>query len=156
MPDRETLFITGFPGFIANRLLERLARKDCRFILLVQPSLAMRAAEEIARIAALTGKSVADFQVVEGDISERGLALKATELELVQQQATRVFHLAAIYDLAVPRDLALLVNRGGTRNVLEVVRRMPRLRQRHHVSTCYVAGKREGMIFESQLQHEAG
>ena len=27
MPDRETLFITGFPGFIANRLLERLARK---------------------------------------------------------------------------------------------------------------------------------
>ena len=39
MPDRETLFITGFPGFIANRLLERLARKDCDFILLVQPAL---------------------------------------------------------------------------------------------------------------------
>ena len=36
---RETFFITGFPGFIANRLLERLARKDCDFILLVQPSL---------------------------------------------------------------------------------------------------------------------
>ena len=51
MPDRETFFITGFPGFIANRLLERLARKECNFILLVQPSLAARAHEEIARIA---------------------------------------------------------------------------------------------------------
>ena len=77
MPDRETLFITGFPGFIANRLLERLARKECRFILLVQPSLTARAVEEIARIAQLTGKSIADFQIVEGDISEPGLALKA-------------------------------------------------------------------------------
>jgi thioester reductase-like protein len=156
MPDRETLFITGFPGFIANRLLERLARQECRFDLLVQPSLVLRAAEEIARIAQLTGRSIADFQIVEGDISEPGLALKAAELDLVQQQATRVFHLAAIYDLAVARELALRVNPGGTRNVLEVARSMPRLRQFHHVSTCYVAGKREGLILESELRHEAG
>jgi thioester reductase-like protein len=156
MPDRETLFITGFPGFIANRLLERLARKDCRFILLVQPSLAARAKAEIARIAGLTGKSVTDFQVVAGDISEPGLALKPADRELVQQQSTRVFHLAAVYDLAVPRDLALRVNPGGTRNVLELARSLTNLRQFHHVSTCYVAGKREGTILESELRHDAG
>ena len=156
MPDRETLFITGFPGFIANRLLERLARRDCRFILLVQPSLTTRAAEEIARISQSTGKSVDEFRVIEGDISERGLALKPADLEMVQQQATRVFHLAAVYDLAVPQDLAMRVNVGGTRNVLDLARSIPNLRQFHHVSTCYVAGKREGMILESELQHDAG
>lgn len=156
MPDRETLFITGFPGFIANRLLERLARKECRFILLVQPSLVTLARDEISRIAQLTGKSTADFQIVEGDISEPGLALSPADLELVREQPTRVFHLAAIYHLAVPRDLALRVNPNGTRNVLAVVRRMPRLRQFHHVSTCYVAGKREGVILESELEHNAG
>jgi thioester reductase-like protein len=156
MPDRETLFITGFPGFIANRLLERLARKDCRFILLVQPLLLARAAEEIARITQLTGRTTSDFQVVEGDISEPGLALKTGDLELVQQQTTRVFHLAAIYDLAVPRDLAMHVNPGGTRNVLEIARSIPNLRQFHHVSTCYVAGKREGVILETELRHDAG
>jgi thioester reductase-like protein len=154
MPDRETLFITGFPGFIANRLLERLARTNSGFILLVQPSLRARATEEIARIAQLTGRN--DFQVVEGDITEPGLALSPHDLELVQQQTTRVFHLAAIYDLAVPRDLALRVNPGGTRNVLELVRSMPHLRQFHHVSTCYVAGRREGVILESELRHDAG
>ena len=156
MPDRETLFITGFPGFIANRLLERLARKDCDFILLVQPSLLTRAAEEIARISELTGKSAGDFRVVEGDISEPNLALQPNDLELVRQQTTRVFHLAAIYDLAVPRDIAMRVNPGGTRNVLAVARSLPHLRQFHHVSTCYVAGKRVGVILETELRHDAG
>ncbi len=156
MPDRETLFITGFPGFIANRLLERLACRECDFILLVQPMLNTRARDEIARISQLTGKSVADFQIVEGDISEPGLALKPADRELVQHRTTRVFHLAAIYDLAVPRELALRVNPGGTRNVLQVARSMPHLRHFHHVSTCYVAGKREGLILESELRHDAG
>src|ERR1041385_6210337 len=156
MTGRETLFITGFPGFIANRLLERLARNDCRVILFVQPALAARATEERARIAQLSGKSIADFQIVEGDISERSLALAATDLDLVQQQTTRVFHLAAVYDLAVPQDLALRVNAGGTRNVVELARSMPHLRQFHHVSTCYVAGKREGVILETELKHDAG
>ena len=156
MPDRETFFITGFPGFIANRLLERLARKDCRFILLVQPSLAQHANAEIERIASLTGRSVDEFQIVQGDIAEPKLALSAADLELVQQETTRVFHLAAVYDLAVPEDVALRVNVGGTRNVVELARSLPHLKQFHHVSTCYVAGKREGVIRESELRHEAG
>jgi len=154
MPDRETLFITGFPGFIANRLLERLAGKECDFILLVQPALRSRAVDEIERLAQLSGKT--DFRIVEGDISEPGLALSAADLELVQQQTTRVFHLAAVYDLAVPEDIAMRVNAGGTRNVVALARTIPRLRQFHHVSTCYVAGKREGVILETELRHDAG
>ncbi len=156
MPDRETFFITGFPGFIANRLLERLARQDCDFILLVQPSLLGRAREEIARIAQLNARDVAEFQFVGGDISEPQLGLSAADLELVQRQTTRVFHLAAVYDLAVSEDLAIRVNAGGTRHVVELARTFPHLRQFHHVSTCYVAGRREGVILETELRHDAG
>lgn len=156
MPDRETFFITGFPGFIANRLLERLARKDCDFILLVQPLLVARALDEIAGIAQLSGRNVADFQVVEGDISTPQLALSPVDLDLVQRYTTRVFHLAAVYDLAVPEEVAMRVNVRGTRNVVELARTLANLRQFHHVSTCYVAGKREGVIFETELRHDAG
>ena len=152
----ETLFITGFPGFIANRLLKRLAHKDCDFILLVQPSLVSHALEEIERINQLSDRSVADFQIVEGDISLPRLALSDVDLELVQQATTRVFHLAAVYDLAVPEDVAMRVNAGGTRNVVDLARSLPNLRQFHHVSTCYVAGKREGVILETELKHNAG
>jgi thioester reductase-like protein len=156
MPDRETFFITGFPGFIADRLLERLARKQSRFILLVQPSWLDRARAEIARIAGLTGHSSDHFQIVAGDITQPNLGLTPADLDLVRQQTTRVFHLAALYDLAVPREPAMRVNVGGTRNVIEFARSLPSLRHFHHVSTCYVAGKREGAILETELQHEAG
>ena len=37
MPAEETIFLTGFPGFIATRLLLRLATAGARFLLLVQP-----------------------------------------------------------------------------------------------------------------------
>ena len=156
MPDRETFFITGFPGFIADRLLERLARKQSRFILLVQPSWSDRARAEIDRIAGLTGHSRDDFRIVEGDITQPNVGLTPADVELTKQQTTRVFHLAALYDLAVPRDPAMRVNVGGTRNVVEFARSLPLLRQFHHVSTCYVAGKREGVILETELQHDAG
>ena len=156
MSNRETLFITGFPGFIANRLLERLCRNDCRFILLVQPSLAARARNDAARLAELTGKPLDDFRLIEGDISQPGLGLTAENAALAREQSTRAFHLAAVYDLAVERELAMRVNVGGTRNVLDFARSMPRLRHFHHVSTCYVAGKREGVILETELRHDAG
>ncbi len=38
----ETVFVTGFPGFIAGRLIERLARDGARFLLLVQPAFVER------------------------------------------------------------------------------------------------------------------
>jgi thioester reductase-like protein len=156
MTDRETFFITGFPGFIADRLLERLARKQSRFILLVQPSWLERARVEIDRIAGLTGRARDDFRIVEGDITQPNLGLTAADLDLTRQQTTRVFHLAALYDLAVPQEPAMRVNVGGTRNVIEFARSLPSLRHFHHVSTCYVAGKREGVILETELRHDAG
>jgi thioester reductase-like protein len=156
MSNRETLFITGFPGFIADRLLERLSRNDCVFILLVQPAFFTRAKTEIARIATLTGKSVDDFELVEGDITKAELGLTPANAARLRENTTRVFHLAAVYDLAVEREIAMRVNVGGTRNVLDFARSMPHLRHFHHVSTCYVAGKREGVILETELRHDAG
>ncbi len=156
MSNSETLFVTGFPGFIADHLLERLARNPCRFFLLVQPSFIARAKDEIARIAQLAGKPVDDFEIVEGDITHAELGLTPANAARVLEQTTRVFHLAAVYDLAVKRQLALHVNVAGTGHVLQFSRLMPHLRHFHHVSTCYVAGKREGVILETELRHDAG
>jgi len=156
MPDRETFFITGFPGFIADRLLERLARTPSLFILLVQPSWLDRALHEVDRIANLTARSPKDFRIVQGDITQPDLGLNPSDLDHSRQQTTRVFHLAALYDLAVEREPAMRVNVSGTRNVVEFARTLPSLKHFHHVSTCYVAGKREGAILETELRHDAG
>lgn len=152
----ETIFFTGFPGFIGHRLLKRLAQEGGRFLLLVQPALVARAHEDLTQIVNETGNSIANFRILEGDMTQPNFGLPAQDLEDARSQATIIFHLAAIYDLAVDRELALEVNLGGTRNVNDFARRLPNLRRYHYVSTCYVAGKREGRILETELQHHAG
>ena len=152
----ETIFITGFPGFIATRLVAGLARSGAQFVLLVQPAFMERARAEIVRLAEVTGRDLRSFKIVEGDITKPNLDLSVPDREMARDVVTRVFHLAAMYDLAVARDTAHEVNVGGTRNVNAFVRSLRRLRHYHHVSTCYVAGKREGRIFETELRHEAG
>src|SRR5258706_4009100 len=156
MPTEDTVFLTGFPGFIASRLLRRLARDGGRFLLLVQPEFLERAQKELVSIAQQAGRSSSDFKILSGGITEPNLGLSPADLETARAESTIVFHLAAIYDLAVARGLALRVNVEGTRSVNEFARSLPRLHHYHYVSTCYVAGKRTGRILENELQHEAG
>src|SRR5215207_2581268 len=95
----ETIFLTGFPGFIAGRLVERLAREGARFMLLVQPVFLGRAREDAARIARETGAAPESFRILEGDITREHLGLSPGDLEEARREATAVFHLAAVYDL---------------------------------------------------------
>lgn len=156
MATNETVFITGFPGFIAGRLIKRLAADGARFLLLVQPALLARARVETANIAAETGAAPDDFRIIAGDITKEDLDMSREELDLVRREATTVFHLAAIYDLAVRQETAQRVNVQGTRHVNNFVKTIARLRRYHYVSTCYVAGKRQGVIHETELKHSAG
>jgi thioester reductase-like protein len=152
----ETIFMTGFPGFIAGRLVERLARDGARFLLLVQPAFAERARAEIAQLSEKTGATADRFRVLEGDITREDLGLSAPDLERARGEATVLFHLAAVYDLAVAREVGVRVNVEGTRNVNRLALTLPHLKRYHYVSTCYVAGRRTGLILESELRHEAG
>jgi thioester reductase-like protein len=156
MPLDETVFITGFPGFIAGRLLERLAREGGRFLLLVQSSLMDRARVHLERIAQQTGNPLSNFRILEGDIAQPNLGMSQADLAIASCKPTVIFHLAAIYDLAVTRDIAMQVNVAGTRNVNEFAQSLPNLGHYHYVSTCYVAGKRKGRILETELKHAAG
>jgi nucleoside-diphosphate-sugar epimerase len=152
----ETVFITGFPGFIAGRLIERLARDGRSFLLLVQPELVAKAQTDLAKIAASAEVPSERFRILEGDITDENLALSPRDREVVRAETDVAFHLAAIYDLAVKQDVAFVVNIDGTHNVNRFLRGMRNLRRYHYVSTCYVAGKRTGVIYENELKHEAG
>ena len=156
MPFNETVFITGFPGFIATRLVRRLAAEGARFILLVHPLFLATAAKELAEIASETGADPHHFLIVEGDITKPGLGLSVSDQERARRETTTIFHLAAIYDLAVACDVASHVNVEGTLNVNLFAKSIENLRRYHYVSTCYVAGRRQGLIMESELHHDKG
>jgi thioester reductase-like protein len=110
----------------------------------------------VAEIASETGVGAEKLRIVEGDITAPNLGLSAAELERARRETTTVFHLAAIYDLAVAEDIATRVNVEGTRNVNAFAKSIERLKRYHYVSTCYVAGKRKGRIMEAELPHDKG
>lgn len=151
-----TIFLTGFPGFIAERLVERLAVTDRQFFLLVQPQFVDRAIESIEQIAERSNIPIENFALIEGDITQSDLGMSVEDADLVREETTDVFHLAAVYDLAVVKEAAFKVNFEGTKNVNDLAVAMPNLRRYNYISTCYVAGKRTGHIREDDLEHDDG
>ena len=93
-----TVLVTGFPGFIGGRLVQALLEEapDSRVVALVEPRMADKA-EELA--AKLDGGRI---EVLAGDITERRLGLGDEDYERLAAEITAIYHLAAIYDLAVP------------------------------------------------------
>ena len=122
----------------------------------MQPALLKRAYEDVAQIVAETGAPAENFSIVEGDITKPDLGLTQTDLERARAETHTVFHLAAAYDLAVAHEVGQLVNVQGTQNVNEFAKSITNLRRYHYVSTCYVAGRRSGLIREDELEHAAG
>lgn len=153
---QETIFLTGFPGFIAERLVSRLAEENTQFYLLVQPQFVEAATGAVERIADEASAPLENFAVVEGDITRPDLGISAEDMETIRGETTSVFHLAAVYDLAVAKETAFAVNLDGTKNVNDFARSLPNLKRCNYVSTCYVAGKRRGEILETELEHDAG
>ncbi|KAB1187964.1 MULTISPECIES: SDR family oxidoreductase [Haloferax] len=143
-----TVFLTGFPGFLGSALVERLADRTDELVCLVQPRYRDAA---VSRAADLLGPEWNEtLTLVEGDITDPALGLSETTRTDLESRVTEVFHLAAVYDLAVSPDVGQAVNVDGTRHVLDFAESagVDRL---HYVSTCYVSGRYDGVFTESDL-----
>ena len=142
-----TDLVTGFPGFIGRRLIAALldADADARVVALVEPRM-LATAQTVAE-----SLDASRIELLAGDITDRRLGLEPDDYERLRAEVRRVFHLAAIYDLAVPLELAQRVNVDGTGNVLDLCRAAERLERLAYVSTAYVAGLRTGIVYEHEL-----
>src|SRR3954471_1154283 len=136
-------FVTGFPGFIGKKLVQALLDDDpeAQIVCLVEPRM-----EAAARNAA--DKRV---EILPGDITERRLGLAPEDYQRLTAETTNVFHLAAIYNLAVPFDIAQKVNVDGTGHIVEFCQNCQKLERHNYVSTAYVAGTRKGVVYEHEL-----
>jgi thioester reductase-like protein len=155
---RRKIFLTGFPGFIGRWLVRAIGAKarECDFTFLVVDPFVAQARREVDALRRNEPFREAGLDVVAGDITRTRLGLDEKTYARLQGETTDAFHLAAIYDLAVPEATARAVNVGGTRNIVEFCRGAKHLRALVHFSTCYVAGKRTGLILEDELTGSAG
>ncbi|MCM3616752.1 SDR family oxidoreductase [Sutcliffiella horikoshii] len=148
-------FFTGFPGFICQELVRELlsvTKNISDVFLLVLPtqkSMSLPIVQTYQRQYPNT-----NFHLIEGDITQPDLMMKAEDQKMLRERTEYAFHLAAIYDLAVKKEIAFQVNVNGTKEVLKWLKSVPNLKRFMYFSTAYVAGKREGKILERDLLHK--
>jgi thioester reductase-like protein len=142
------LLVTGFPGFLGARLVASLVQRDtdARVIALVESSMADKARQTAGGLDG--GERI---EVLAGDITDSRLGVDDDDYGRLTGQVSAVFHLAAVYDLAVPLEVAQTVNVEGTGNVLDFCARAESLTRLNYVSTAFVAGLREGVVYEHEL-----
>lgn len=147
----DTIFMTGFPGFLGSRLLPRILRRspEARAVCLVQPKFASLAETRVAELGAEDPGLPGRIELVPGELTSPGLGLD--DHSRLAAETTEIWHLAAVYDLSVPRTVGMQVNVQGTRNLLRFARDCRSLRRHHYVSTCYVSGRHTGPFRESDL-----
>jgi thioester reductase-like protein len=147
-------FFTGFPGFICNQLIREVHRHHPadKIFVLVLPSMVEKANAEKEKFLQENHLHPDCFQIILGDITTPEIfSLSEPEINTIQKEVSHVFHLAAIYDLAVPKDIAYRVNVLGTKHINNWVTTLPNLERYVYFSTAYVAGLREGVLYESEL-----
>jgi nucleoside-diphosphate-sugar epimerase len=134
-----SIFFTGYPGFLGSELLPRILRRDpqSRAVCLVQPKFLPLARERAAPLADRV-------ELIEGDIT--------APIQLRRDDIVEIYHLAAVYDLSVKREVGMRVNVEGTKHVLDFAKSLPNLRRLHYVSTCYVSGRYPGTFTEDDLE----
>ncbi|MEZ5186562.1 MAG: SDR family oxidoreductase [Candidatus Nanopelagicales bacterium] len=143
-----TVLFTGYPGFLGSALLPLVLEKraGAKAVCVVQerfmPLATKRLAEQTEEHPALAQR----VELVMGDITQPGLGLDAPIDDI-----TEVFHLAAVYDLAVPAELAYHVNVEGTKHVIDLCRSASNLERLQYVSTCYVSGSHPAQYYEDEL-----
>ena len=148
------LLLTGATGMVGREVLRRAA-EDPRYesvLCLVRPGEGSDAQTRLNALMQDSGIDPERVVALAGDVTEPGLGVDPAEVA----EVTDVIHCAATVSFDLPLEEARRINVGGTEHVLEVCRTLPHLRRVDAVSTCYVAGRREGLILESDLEHDAG
>lgn len=143
------IVFTGFPGFIASQLIRKSVDEDHTLSAIFLSSEREKAEQEAEKIRQETG--CRPIRLIEGDITKAGLGLSVEDASYLRGKEVIFWHLAAIYDLAVPRQAAWKVNVEGTENVNTFILTLPKLQRYMYFSTAYVAGARQGILYENEL-----
>ena len=125
------ILVTGGTGTVGSQLVPALARQ-------------------------MPGEEIRLLRRPTGDIRLPGLGLSVDDRRSLQGQTRVIIHSAAEVRFNLPLAEVRATNLEGTRRMLEFAHGCCHLDRFVHVSTLYIAGRREGWVREGPLTHNAG
>jgi thioester reductase-like protein len=140
----DAIFLTGATGLVGGLLLRRMAEQN--------PS---RAIFALVR-SSVPVSHLPNTRLLRGDISEPRLGLTWDLYSQICKSVGTIVHCAASTKFSVPLPLSRKVNVEGTENILELASNVKRLKVILHVSTVHVAGRKSGVVRETQFTHSDG
>jgi thioester reductase-like protein len=149
----KTILFTGFPGFIGERLLPRILelQPESHIACLVQERFLDAARRSLAGLVKQHAHAHGRIELLTGDITHEGLGVEKAKAKDLRRTLWQAYHLAAVYDLAVSREVGRRVNVDGTRHVLDFAGQAPHFDRLQYVSTAYVSGDARGVFRETDL-----
>jgi thioester reductase-like protein len=156
----QTALITGATGFLGRQVASRLLAEDPELHLVAliraRPGDDGQLEERRSRIvrALADPAHAARLDLLRGDVEHDRLGLDAQAYDALAARVERVVHVAATTRFDHPLDEARRINVGGTERALELCRAV-RARggggRLDYVGTAYVAGDRDGVVGEDEL-----
>ena len=162
--ENKCVLVTGATGFLGTQIIKRLLNQTQHEIfVLVRGNNEESALKHLKsawwEFPELINDIDKRIHLINGDITQKQLALDDKEYENMVQSVTHIVHTAADLRLNAPLEELRITNRNGTINILELGQKIHEnhgLERFSHLSTAYVAGGRKGIIEEESLTDDAG
>ena len=151
------VFVTGATGFIGRHLVLGLLERGFRVFALTRGANGRQAGDRLVRVLQsaygrpLPEQMLARLQPLDGDLVKPDLGLRQHVVEQLVAEVGQIFHCAGDTRF-FPKDRAAYraIHLDGPLHILRAIDRGQGVRF-HHVSTAYVAGRRNGTAFEDEL-----
>ncbi len=151
-PPTRSVLVTGFPIYVARRLVGELISGGDRVWLLSRGKFLEQATAFAKDVNSRWGaESGGRVTILEGDILDVDLGLSGAQVRELHAEVDEVHHIAAIRYLGARTRKMRLVNVEGLRETLEFCLGMRNLKRICHWSTAFVAGDRGGTVYEHEL-----
>ena len=143
-----SVLVTGYPGLRARFVVRELlvGEPDTEIVALVHPG--RRADAELAREALAGGERL---RLLSGDPAAIDFGLGAARYRELAASVRLVHHCYQVLDRGAEPEVALVVNVGGAREMIELARVATGLERIVHHSSVFVSGDRTGLVLEEEL-----
>jgi thioester reductase-like protein len=163
---KAVVVLTGVTGAVGRELAVRAVKPPgTRVICLIRAAsdaaAELRLSETLSQMInhQLSPEERSRITALRGDITEPRLGLAPPVWDSLAAGATRIVHGAANVSWSLPLEDAKRINTGGTQEMLRLAHAAARhgtLQAFDYISTVMVAGRRQGLVKEEELDDSAG